>query len=101
MNWPREKSNEKKIKDQIDANILEKLAKTGTLTDNEENRLTSILKNNNINKWTLRDLDTLIVLIGLIIFAYFLIHYNANNQTILTIATTAIGGVIGYLAPKN
>lgn len=47
------------------------------------------------------NLDTLIVLVGLIIFAYVLIHYNANNQTILTIATTAIGGVIGYLAPKN
>lgn len=54
MNWQLGKSNERKIKDQFDANILKKLLKTGTLTEDEKNRLTSILKNTDMNKWTLR-----------------------------------------------
>ncbi len=87
-------------------NISSKLknGNINNLTDVEKQHLNDILQINKppiINDTNeLHEKHNFWIVIGLIIFSGLSIILFHSNNTIITIASTAIGGVIGYLVPN-
>ena len=97
------------IIDTFDGIILDKLENKQSLDPAEQDRVTDILKNSVITVPTAQKtkLDIIVpesndvIVFSLIVFAILIIWFFNKNPVVVPIASAAIGGVVGYLVPKN
>lgn len=108
MSTPR-KSTEQQIIDTLDEIILNKLKNNQTLVPSEQDRVLNIIKNSAqiVPTAPRSKLDIIVpesndvIVFSLIVFAIIIIWFFNKNPVLVPIASAAIGGVVGYLVPKN
>ena len=108
MSTPRE-STEEQIIDTLDEIILNKLKNNQTLVPSEQDRVLNIIKNSAqiVPTAPRSKLDIIVpesndvIVFSLIVFAIIIIWFFNKNPVLVPIASAAIGGVVGYLVPKN
>ncbi len=108
MSTPR-KSTEEQIIDTLDEIILNKLKNNQTLVPSEQDRVLNIIKNSAqiVPTAPRSKLDIIVpesndvIVFSLIVFAIIIIWFFNKNPVLVPIASAAIGGVVGYLVPKN
>lgn len=88
----------------LDKKILTNVKSETTLSDEEKQRLNNISESSNSVNTSADKLTkalNFVIALSLVVFAAIIIGFFHGNQSIIVIASAAIGGVVGYLVPNT